>query len=104
MGIRLTDSSLLAIVVMAATIWIAIARRKMSLESNWPLLYFIGLVVYQKMNPDVLDSYPIFMGIVCAGIIRFEFMNLRFAKFVCWVELLIFLYLIWRLLVFVVHF
>jgi hypothetical protein len=104
MGIRLTDSSLLAIAVMILTIWIAIARRKIPMESNWPLLYFIGLVVYQKLYPDVLDPYPIFMGVVCAGVIRFEFMNLRFAKFVCWVELLMFLYVIWRLLVFVLYF
>ena len=104
MSIRLTDSGALAIIMMVLTIWIATARWKLPSESNWPLLFFIGLVVYQKMYPEVVDSYPIFIGIVCAGMIRFEFMNPRFVNVVRWVELLMFLYVIWRLLTYVLYF
>ena len=104
MAIRLTDSGVLAIIMMVITTWIAAARWKLPSESNWPLLFFIGLVIYQKMYPEVVDSYPIFIGIVCAGMIRFEFMNSRFVNVIRWVELLMFLYVIWRLLTYVLYF
>lgn len=96
--------SVLAMAVIAITILLAYLRPKIPPESNWPLLYFIGLVVYQKLCEDVLSPYPIFIGVVCAGMIRFEFMNLRFLKYFRWLELLMLVLVLWDLLGFILYF
>ena len=83
---------------------LAYMRPKLPTESNWPLLYFVGLVLYQKMYEDVLNPYPIFIGVLCAGMIRFEFMNLRFVKYFRWIELLMLVSVIWSLLGYVMYF
>ncbi len=104
MGLRLTDSGFLALVLIAITALMAWVRPKMATESNWPLLYFIGLVLYQKMNEELLHPYPIFIGILCAGLIRFEFMSPRWVKYVRWIELVTLVYVIMKLLGFVMYF
>ena len=104
MGLRLSDSGLFAFVLMAVTALLAYMRPKLPTESNWPLLYFVGLVLYQKMYEDVLNPYPIFIGVLCAGMIRFEFMNLRFVKYFRWIELLMLVSVIWSLLGYVMYF
>lgn len=91
-------------ILMAATVLLAYMRPKMAPESNLPLLYFIALVVYQKMFQEVLNPYPIFAGVVCAGMIRFEFMNPRFVKYFRWIELVVLIYVVWSLLGFVLYF
>jgi hypothetical protein len=101
---RLSDSGLFAIVLMLVTVVLAYMRPKIATENNWPLLYFIALVLYQKVNEDVLGQYPVFIGIVCAGMIRFEFMNLRFVKLFRWIELMMLLYVIWQLFKYVMYF
>ncbi len=104
MSIRLTDVGVLAMAMMAITIWLMYLRPKMPAESNWPLLYFIALVVYQKTYLDTMNPYPIFAGIVCAAMIRFEFMNLRLVKYFRWIEFLMLSYVVWRLLGYLLYF
>ena len=90
--------------LMAVTMLLAYMRPKIAPESNWPLLYFIGLVLYQRMFEDILNPYPIFIGVVCAGMIRFEFMDLRFLKYFRWLELLMLIYVTWQLFGYVMYF
>jgi hypothetical protein len=104
MALRLTDAGVLAMALLVATIILVYMRPKIPSDSNWPLLYFIGLVVYQKMYEDLMNPYPIFIGVLCAGMIRFEFMNTRFVKYCRWLELLMLTYVIWSLLGFVLYF
>ena len=104
MAIRLTESSALAMAMIVVTILLAYKRPKMAPESNWPLLYFIALVVYEKMYMDAMNPYPIFIGVVCAGMIRFEFMNPRLMKYFRWIELLILAFVVWSLLGLVLYY
>ena len=53
--------------MMAITVLLVYLRPRIPAESNWPLLYFIALVVYQKMNEDMMSPYPIFAGVMFAG-------------------------------------
>ena len=104
MALRLSDSGLFAIVVIIVTALLAFMRPRMQPESNWPLLYFIALVLYQKTNEELLNPYPVFIGVLCAGMIRFEFMNARFIKYFRWLELLMLVYVIWTMLGYVMYF
>ena len=104
MAIRFTDSGVLAMAMIAVTILLACLRPRMAPESNWPLLYFVALVVYQKMYMDAMNPYPIFMGVVCAAMIRFEFMNPKFVRYFRWIELVMLVYVVWNLLGFILYF
>ena len=58
-----------------ATIWIGINRFTMRLENNWPLLYYLGLVVYLNKYDMVLNPYVVYVAVVCGLFVRFEFMK-----------------------------
>ena len=104
MAIRLTDLGALAMAMMVITILLVYMRPKIVTDSNWPLLYFFALVVYQKMYDDIMSPYPIFVGVMCAAMIRFEFMSARFVKYFRWLETLTLVYVLWRLLGFLLYF
>ena len=104
MGIRLTDSGLFALCLLVDTAWMAWMRPKMAIENNWPLLYFIALVLYQKTNEELLHPYPIFLGILCAGLIRFEFMSPKWIRFVRWIELVSLSYVMIKLVAYIMYY
>jgi hypothetical protein len=69
-----------------ASIWIGINRFSMRLENNWPLLYYLGLVVYLNKYDMVLNPYVVYVAVVCGLFVRFEFMNERVVFFVRIIE------------------
>ncbi|WP_321477652.1 hypothetical protein [uncultured Paludibaculum sp.] len=70
---------------MGAT-WIGINRFRMRLENTWPLLFYLGLVFYLNTYDRVLNPYVVYVAVVCALFVRFEFMNERVVFFVRFVE------------------
>ncbi len=53
-------------------------RFKLQPDSNWPFVYYAVLVFYHQSMPGVLNSLPIYIAVVCALFIRFEFMSKAF--------------------------
>ncbi len=99
--LRFSDLELLALVASALTIWLFVARGRMALESNWPLFYYLGMVFYQKSGGRFLDANFIYAGVVCAMMIRFEFMSPGVVKVFRVIEAICLIYVIWRCLDFV---
>ncbi|QOY89969.1 hypothetical protein [Paludibaculum fermentans] len=54
----------------------------MRLENSWPLLFYLMLVLYLNSYELVLNPYVVYVAVVCALFIRFEFMNERVVFFV----------------------
>jgi len=96
MSLRLTDAGLLALAIAGFSAWLAWIRPRLQTENNWPLVYYLGLVVYQKMHSEILSPNFVYGGVLCAMLIRFEFMPEKLVTFVRWLELIVLVYIIWR--------
>ncbi len=89
---------LLATFVLAvATVWLAVMRPSMRLDNNWPLLLYLCIVVYLNSLELVLNPYVVYVAVVCALLLRFEFLNARVVLLVRTLEQLGLIHIAWRL-------
>ena len=84
-----------AAVAAALTVWMLTARYRGVLESNWPLFYYVGLVVYSLMFASFLDPAWVYAGVVCGLLLRFEFMGGIFLKLIRLIEFVVLLYILY---------
>ena len=77
MGIQYTPLTITSVLVMAFTVWMIVGRFKAVAESNWPLFYYLGIVIYSFIYPGYLDPRVVYAGVLIALFLRFEF-NGRF--------------------------
>ena len=96
MGLRLTDLGVLTLVALIITAWLAFMRSRLTAESNYPLVYWISILAYQRFVPEVVGPYMLYLGLVCSMLIRFEFMNEKVTNFFKSIEWIIFLFIIMR--------
>ncbi|MBI2686092.1 MAG: hypothetical protein HYX27_07240 [Acidobacteria bacterium] len=101
MSFRFSDIELLALVACGLTVWLFVMRGRLALENNWPLVYYLGMVFYQKTGGQFLDANFLYAGVVCAMMIRFEFMSQGFVKTFRVIEAICLIYIIWRCIDFV---
>ena len=101
MSLRFSELELYALVLCGLTGWLLAVRGRMPTESNWPLVYYLALVFYQKTKGEFLEAGFIYSGVVCAMMIRFEFMSQGVLKFFRFLESVCLIYIIWRCLEFV---
>ncbi|HEU0121121.1 MAG TPA: hypothetical protein VFQ91_11400 [Bryobacteraceae bacterium] len=101
MSLRFSDLELLALIACGLTTWLLVGRGRMAPENNWPLVYYLGMVFYQKTGGGFLDANFLYAGVVCAMIIRFEFMSPAVVKLFRFIEGICLVYIVWRCLEFV---
>jgi hypothetical protein len=80
-----------------AAIWIAFSRFRMRLDNSWPLIFYLALVIYSNTYDRVLNPYLLYVAVICALLLRFEFMNERIVYFVRIVEVAALALIAWRL-------
>jgi hypothetical protein len=90
----LFNSATLGLMLLTAgMIW---ARFRFRLESTWPLLYYVPIALYGLTFRDSLSGPWVIGGMVCAALLRFEFMGGFVLQGVRALEMLFFAYLLWR--------
>lgn len=89
---------LLTFILMASSAWVAFARFHTKPDNNWPLLYYFGLVAYLNTYDLVLDANLVYVAVVCALLLRFEFMNERVVVLVRFIEVALLAVIGWGLL------
>ena len=93
---NVTPFTLITAVLMGLTIWLGMSRFRIKLESNWPLFYYLFLVGHLKAFEGGLDPYVVYVGVVSALLLRFEFLGGWFLKIVRVVEIFVLAYVIYR--------
>jgi hypothetical protein len=90
MHLRLTDFGILTMALVAVTVWMAAVRSKLPNESNWPLVYWSLMVAYLRWSEDIMNPYVIYLGLIIALFVRFEFLAsgliriLSVLEWICW--------------------
>lgn len=90
---------LLTFALTVGTLWLGVNRANMPLESNWPLLYYVLLLILANWRPGVLEPRVVYVAVIAALLLRFEFMNRRFVVVVKTAEIACFGLIGWRLVV-----
>lgn len=73
---------LLSFILALSTVWLAFTRFQIKPDNNWPLLYYFVLVGYLNAYDLVLNPQVVYLAVICALLLRFEFMNERLIFFV----------------------
>lgn len=95
-GIPVTSFNLLTFLLLVLTMWLAFSRFTRSLESTWPLVYYLVVVAYLKAFEGGLNPYCVYVAVVCGLFLRFEFMGGAVLKTFRVVELLTLAYIAGR--------
>src|SRR5437899_1016916 len=69
-----TYSDFIPLIMIALTLWVMRARFTSPIETPWPMVYYLVLVLFVRSNEGEFNNYSIFFGVICALFIRFEFM------------------------------
>jgi hypothetical protein len=93
----LTPFGIATVALLLFTILMAVFRYTNRLDSNWPLVFYLLLVLHTKIFEGGLNPYVTYVAIVTALFIRFEFMGGIILKFFRLVELCCLAYFGWRL-------
>jgi len=68
-------SDFFPLVFIVLTLWVMRARFTSPIDSPWPLVYYLLLVIFVRSNEGEFNNYWIFGGVVCALFLRYEFMG-----------------------------
>lgn len=84
--------------IIGLTLWVMRARFTSRIDTPWPMLYYLVLVIFVRAHEGEFNNYWIFAGVVCALFLRFEFMGGIILKLFRLVEFLVHLYVILKCL------
>jgi hypothetical protein len=89
-----TLSNFVILFLILSTLVTGCLRFHLSLESNWPLVYYAVLLSYWHGSFDTLDSYWVLAGLICGIVLRFEILGVPVERLFRCLELLVFIYII----------
>jgi hypothetical protein len=95
-GLPVTSFDLLTFILLVLTMWLIASRFSQSLESNWPLVYYLVVVAHLKAFDGGLNPYWVYVAVVCGLFLRFEFMGGAILKSFRVIELITLAYIAWR--------
>jgi hypothetical protein len=82
--------------LLGGTVWIGAARFSIRQESNWPLLYYLAVFVYLRTFEGSLNPYWVYVGVINALFLRFEFLGGKLESLLRVVEIVFLCYILWR--------
>lgn len=80
--------NVVALLLIAFAVYVLYFLAKKRLDSNLPILFFIGLAIFVNFSGWTVDKYVFAGGLAMALMLRFEFLNNAFTRFVLLVEML----------------
>ena len=82
-------------VMVILTVWTVVSRFRFRPDANWPMVYYLFVVIYHQMSPGRLNPWVIYIGVVSALLLRFEFLGGALLKLLRALEVLVLLALTW---------
>ncbi|HUQ90459.1 MAG TPA: hypothetical protein VM120_02180 [Bryobacteraceae bacterium] len=91
-----TTFNITTVLLLALTVWVVFMRYRTRPESNWPLFYYVALVAFTKKFDLVINPAYVFVAVVAALLIRFEWMSGWLLKTIMYIETACLVYVIIR--------
>jgi hypothetical protein len=95
---RYSASNVTTVLMLLFTLWIVVTRFRTGSNINWPLIYYFAIGFYHISMPGRINQYVLYVGVVTALLLRFEFIGGYFGYFARAVEvsvLLVITYYLW---------
>src|SRR5579871_3104284 len=89
MSFRDTPEGMTTLLFAAFALFVIYTRLRNWLDSNVPLMFYVGMIVYANAVDLLLPAWMLYTGLCMAMFLRFEFMNSGFTKFIKFGELCI---------------
>lgn len=89
--------STLLLVALAVIVIIVLSRKKY--DSNLPLIFYVTVMIFIGTTDRGMSPFLLYPGLTLALLLRFEFMNAFFTKFVAWFEILAVVSIIWSFMI-----
>jgi hypothetical protein len=96
--VRYAASNITSVVVLLLAAWTLVVRYRARPDTNWPLIFYLLLVLYHQATPGGLNSFAIYVGVVSALFLRFEFMSGFFRYLFLTLEAAVMFMILWGLL------
>ena len=81
--------------LVAGALFVVYMRLRNWFDTNVPLFYYGLMIVYTNALDGLLSPWVVYIGIVLALLLRFEFMNLRCTRAVKSIELVVLTVIVW---------
>ena len=75
----------------------AVSKKRHDL--NLPLIFYAVILIFNRMFDRGLDVRLMLLGTALAALIRFEFLNVPFTKWISYIEMAVMVMVIWNGLV-----
>jgi hypothetical protein len=75
-----TYSDFIPLIMIGLTVWVMRVRFTSPIEIPWPMLYYLALVIFVRSNEGEFNNLLIFIGVLCAAFLRYEFLGGIFLK------------------------
>lgn len=85
---RATPLNVTTLLLVAFAIYVLYFLARKKWDSNVPILFFIGLAIFMNFSERYVDQNLFAGGFVLALVLRFEFLNTLFTRFVLLLEML----------------
>src|SRR5206468_253085 len=95
MDFNSTPLNVLELLVMALGIIALYMLFRQKADSNMPILYYVAMIVFMTMTDRDISPYLFYSGLAIALLLRFEFMNASFTKFIVSVEIIAMTLILW---------
>lgn len=92
-----------ALLVVGA-LFVVYMRLRNWFDTNIPLLYYGLMIIYTNALDGLLSPTVVYVGVVLALLLRFEFMNLPCTRAVKSIELLVLLIIVWDCTAMILHY
>jgi hypothetical protein len=86
MRLNSSPDGITALIVLACACFVVYIRTRNWLDSNFPLIFYIGLVMYASTLEDKFPPFLVYAGLGLGALIRFEFMSEHFIRVVKFCE------------------
>ncbi len=91
-----TPINFTTMLVLCLGIWAMSAVSKQRHDLNLPLIFYAVILIFNRMFDRGLDVRLILLGIALAALIRFEFLNKAFTKWISYTEIAVLVLIIWN--------
>jgi hypothetical protein len=82
MSFRDTPGGVTTMIFVAFALFVIYTRMKNWLDSNVPVFFYIAMIIYANTLAERLPPAVVYAGFGLGMILRFEFMNTKFTKFI----------------------
>ena len=94
-----TPMNFTLMLVLAFGAWALQSAAKQRADVNVPLVFYAVILIFNRMSDKGLNVPLILAGIVLASLVRFEFLNKFFLKWITILQMVVLVMILWNGLV-----